>query len=70
MAITYVRSYYGKRDATAIPPAALVAKAQETQLMLHPQRTHEWAVTEPNLTWAPQLRGPIGWIVTFSPNAD
>jgi hypothetical protein len=67
MIITYARSYYGKTDPAAIPPPALVLKAESTVPMLHPERTHVWAVTEPNLTWAPQLRGPIGWIVTFTP---
>jgi hypothetical protein len=67
LTITYVRSYYGKRDPEAQPPAALIAKAEATIPMLHPERSHEWAATEPSLTWAPQLRGPIGWIVTFAP---
>jgi hypothetical protein len=68
LTITYTRSYYGKLDSSAVPPAALIKKAEETSYMLHPERSHEWAFTEPNLTVAPQLRGPIGWIVKFAPD--
>jgi hypothetical protein len=67
MKITFRRSYYGTLDPNAVPPPALVQRAEEQQYMLHPDRTHEWAVTEPNYTWGRQLNGPIGWLVTFEP---
>ena len=71
MRISYVRSYYGVLDRTAVPPPEVVALAERTRVMLHPERTHEWTTTEPFCkSMTRQLAGPVGWLVTFSPEAS
>ena len=72
MITSYTRLYYGERGTAlgrdAAPPR-LVAAAESLIPMLHPERSHTYAATEPNLgkLHTMPINGSIGWIVTFTP---